>query len=203
MNTGTESAVLLPEAIGSYVAAYRKEHRITRDHLAQAGNALGAKWGRTSIENIEHGRFSPTIQTLYVLCRALSSLTTGGSVGLLDLVPSEGTVELFEGFAVPASRLREFLGDYDTPKLIGDSFNEFVRSLSGPPPVASLAETRVAKKLGIAVSTLREIAFELWGDPLELVVSQSVGSDASPQARGHETRRRTDELRSYLEIRDG
>lgn len=202
---GTPLAV----AIGRLVSEHRRRIGLTRERLAQAGNVYGVTWGRTSIENIEKGRFSPTIQTLYVLSRALSDQATRRHrVELLDLLPTEGRIEIADGFSIPAVRLRSFLGGEEGGESVGDFLDEFERSLSGPIIPPSLSEKRAAKKLGVPVERLRDAAYELWSESLDAVVSQEAGPSASPQARGHATRVMVEELRSYIEgkglgLRDG
>jgi DNA-binding XRE family transcriptional regulator len=186
-------------AIGSIVRRIRNEHRISRDTLARAGSHFGVTWGRTTIENIEAGRFSPTIPTLYVLCQTLSSLAKR-NVALLDLFPPEGLVEIGDDFAIPVQRLRRFLGDEEAVQFIGDGLDELLRTLNGPPPPPSLTEERAAKKLGVDVRTLQRLARDVFtGDSLEDVVRQSTPPDASPQARGHETRHYVQEIANHIE----
>lgn len=193
----SDKPVPIGVAIGDAVRRARGEHRVTRDALARAGAEFGASWGRTTIENIETGKFAPTISTLYLLCRALSAQTRR-HYALLDLLPADGQLEVSDGFAVSAARLRRFLGDHSTPEMVGESFDEFVRGLASPPLPPTLAETRAAKRLSIEPADLQRRAYELWGEPLDAVVAHSAGADASPQARGHETRRRVEELRASL-----
>ncbi|WP_157802901.1 helix-turn-helix transcriptional regulator [Compostimonas suwonensis] len=200
VTTDSSSPVSVAAAIGIVVRRLRRENSISRDSLARAGAQFGVGWGITTIENIEAGRFAPTIPTLYVLCRALTYLSRDQTFGLLDLLPTEGDLEVATGFVVPAARLRRFLGDTNVLESLDDGLDEHLRMLGGPKTPPSLAESRAAKKLGIDVSTLQRLARDRFtGDTLDQVVSQSAGPGASPQARGHETRYYVQELANHID----
>jgi hypothetical protein len=77
------------------------------------------------------------------------------------------------------------------------------RSLAGHAASYSLAEKRAAVALGLDTADLVALSLNLWGDRLDAVVTQSVGRDATPQKRGHETRRRVEELRKAAESANG
>lgn len=191
-------------AIGRFVRSYRTKHNIRRDALARAGSALGMTWGTTSIENIEAGRFAPTLPTLFALCTALSSSAdprnSRQQIRLPDLFEGTERLTLTEGFEISTERFLHFIGSADAAPALGEFVDEWARLAADREPVAAtLAERRAAKKLGVEVEALREAAYAVWGEPLERVVSASVGSEASAQARGHETRARVAQLREHLE----
>lgn len=197
-------------AIGHFVRKFRAENHVSRDALANGGSALGMTWGPTSIENIEAGRFAPTLPTLFALCAAMSAASWrtdwGERITLPDLFADVERVTIAEDFAVSKGRLLSFMG-FDSPEVlltVGDIASEYVRMLDAQVrrSTPSLAERRAAKKLGIDPDVLRDTAWHLWSDTLEGIVSKSVGPDASPQARGHETRFRVAELREYLNERN-
>ena len=62
----------------------------------------------------------------------------------------------------------------------------------------SLAEERAAKKLGISLDRLRQLAVGLWARSLEEESSRRAGPDSTPQARGRVTRVLVDEMRAFL-----
>lgn len=197
-------------AIGRFVRKFRAENHISRDALANGGSALGMTWGPTSIENIEAGRFAPTLPTLFALCAALSAASWRTDrherITLPDLFADVERVTIAEDFAVSKDRLLSFMG-FDSPDnllTVSDLASEYVRMLQAQvrKVTPSLAERRAAKKLGIDPDVLRDTAWHLWSDTLEGIVSKSVGPEASPQARGHETRFRVAELREYLNDRN-
>ncbi|WZH38751.1 MAG: hypothetical protein PIR02_08770 [Microbacterium enclense] len=191
-------------AIGQFVRRYRAEHNVRRDALARAGTALGMTWGTTSIENIEAGRFAPTLPTLFALCTALSSssgaLSGAGQIKLPDLFDGTERLTLSDGFTVSTERFLHFIGSDEAAPALGEFIDEWARLAADRDPVTpTLAERRAAKRLGVKVDVLRQVSFAIWGESLESVVSASVGSDASAQARGHETRVRVAQLRDHLE----
>jgi len=63
----------------------------------------------------------------------------------------------------------------------------------------SLAEERAAKKLGISIGRLRQLALDLWARSLEEESSRRAGTDSTPQARGRVTRVLVDEIRGSME----
>lgn len=186
--------------VGEFVARYRKTHRITRDNLARAGASYGMTWGRTSVENIEAGRFAPTIGTLYALRGALQSQSVAGNpITLADMLATDGLIELSEGYAVSPERLQAFLGGSgEAVETIADGFDDYLRSLSTPAPTPSLAEQRAAKRLGISVGDLQDVAMILWGESLDRLITQEAGEGATAQARGHANRRLVAELAAQL-----
>lgn len=196
-------------AIGQFVRKFRAENHVSRDALANGGSALGMTWGPTSIENIEAGRFAPTLPTLFALCSAMSAASWrhewGDKITLPDLFADVERVTIAEDFVVSKGRLLSFFGDTEALLTIGDLTNESIRMLDAElrRVTPTLAERRAAKKIGIHPDELRDAAWHLWSDTLEGIVSKSVGADASAQARGHETRARVAELRQYLAERRG
>lgn len=62
----------------------------------------------------------------------------------------------------------------------------------------SLAEERAAKKLGISIVRLRQLALDLWTRSLEEESFRRAGSDSAPQARGRVTRVLVDEVRGFM-----
>lgn len=197
-----EPAPTVAAAIGQYIRYYRKEYGVTIDALARVGSALGMTWGRTSIENIESGKFAPTISTLFALCAALNAQRWDDNtprIRLPDLFSLVDTVSIADGYEVSTDRIRSFLGDPDAVEAVGDWYGDYVRILgSFEPKKPTLAERRAAKRLDVSVEELQDLATYLWGESLDRVVSNSLEPGASAQARGHETRLRVAELRERM-----
>ena len=63
----------------------------------------------------------------------------------------------------------------------------------------SLAEERAAKRLGISIAQLRQLALDLWARSLEEESSRRAGTDSTPQARGRVTRVLVDEIRGSMQ----
>ncbi|MDQ1217978.1 hypothetical protein [Microbacterium arborescens] len=203
-----ETPPTVAAAVGAFVRDYRARYHIARDLLAQSGSALGMTWGITSIENIEAGKFAPTLPTLFALCSALSAASwrtdERDRLTLPDLFEHVDRVTIGADYSVTKDRLLSFLG-VDVPLAVGDWSDEYFRMLESATKRRNptLAEKRAAKKLGIEPEQLRDAAYDLWSESLEEVVTGSVMPNATPQARGHETRARIEELRQYLKSRGG
>lgn len=78
---------------------------------------------------------------------------------------------------------------------------ETVLAVTGGP--STLAEERAAARLKVPTSVLRAWAYELWGLGIDDEAQRRAGEGASAQARGHVTRRLTDEVREAMEALDG
>lgn len=189
--------------VGDYVRDFRRRHRISKDELATQGAIYGMNWGRTSIDNIERAKSALTIPTLFALCNALSDLAPRESrehATISAIFGDDEQVVLSGEFAVSGATLKGFLQDDEKyPLLVGDTLRDAIRDLIKPANF-TLAERRAARTLGITPDELRAAAVEIWdGYLLDHVVTQTVGPDASPQTRGHATRRLIADLRQHIE----
>lgn len=188
--------------VGTYVRDFRRRHKISKEQLAARGAIYGMNWGRTSIDNIEGAKSAMTIPILFALCNALSDLTprTAREYATISAIFADDANVILSGeFAVSGASLKGFLqGDERFPLMVDNTLRDAIRDLIKP-ATYTLAERRASKSLGVTPSELRRAATEIWdGYLLDHVVTQSVGPDASPQQRGHETRRRTAELREHM-----
>lgn len=98
--TGIQS---YPEAVGSFLAAYRKKNRLTLEAVARAGHEYGASWGIASIRNIEAGKAALTVPALIMLALSLRKLT-GKSLTLSDLTGEASSISLGAPEALPVTR---------------------------------------------------------------------------------------------------
>jgi transcriptional regulator with XRE-family HTH domain len=80
------------EAVGGFLRAFRHEHGITMEAVAQASREFGGTWSLSSVQAIEGGRAAPTLPTLLTLALVLGRLS-GESVRLVDLL---GSAEFFD-----------------------------------------------------------------------------------------------------------
>lgn len=80
------------EAVGGFLAAYRRRHGITLEAIATVGRDYGATWSLSSVQAIERGKAAPTVPTLLTLALALGKLS-GEPLRLADLL---GAAELLE-----------------------------------------------------------------------------------------------------------
>lgn len=101
-----------------------------------------------------------------------------------------------------SENLRSFtdLRDRGGRKLRRDKFEIILweRSRRTSPRPPTLAEQHAAKRLGIPVNELQDLAMYLWGEPLDRLITSSLEPDSSPQARGHVTRSLLSELEERL-----
>ena len=109
-------------------------------------------------------------------------------------------------------KMREKRGREATRAEVADQVAQLLDQSQMPPEPAtrnpakgdagSLAEERAAKKLGISIAQLRQLALDLWARSLEEESSRRAGTDSTPQARGRATRVLVDEIRgSMKEVR--
>ncbi|MGJ9372515.1 hypothetical protein [Nesterenkonia sp. CF4.4] len=92
-----------PEAVGSFLRAYRKENRLTLEAVARAGHKYGARWGVASIRNIEAGKAALTVPTLITLALSLRKLT-GKSLTLSELTGEGSSISLGADKSLPVTR---------------------------------------------------------------------------------------------------
>lgn len=105
-------------------------------------------------------------------------------------------------------KMGEMHGRGLTPAEEDDRFAQLLDQSQMPPEPAtrnptkgnagSLAEERAAKKLGISIVRLRQLALDLWTRSLEEESFRRAGSDSAPQARGRVTRVLVDEIRGFM-----
>ena len=91
-------------AVGEFLRAYRQEHGIKLESIAQLGREFGATWSLSSVQSIESGRAAPTLPTLLTLALVLGRLS-GEPLRLSDLI---GPAEALD---------RPFIGTPDQPVL--------------------------------------------------------------------------------------
>lgn len=92
-----------PEAVGSFLRAYREENRLTLEAVARAGHEYGARWGVASIRNIEVGKAALTVPTVIMLALSLRKLT-GKSLTLSDMTGEASSISLGAEEALPVTR---------------------------------------------------------------------------------------------------
>ena len=106
-------------------------------------------------------------------------------------------------------KMREMRGREATRAEGADQVAQLLEQSQMPPEPAtrnpakgdagSLAEERAAKKLGISIAQLRQLALALWARSLEEESSRRAGTDSTPQARGRVTRVLVDEIRGSMQ----
>ncbi|TFC62402.1 hypothetical protein E3O62_03795 [Cryobacterium sp. TMT2-15-1] len=106
-------------------------------------------------------------------------------------------------------KMREMRGREATRAEMADQVAQLLDQSQMPPEPAtrnpakddagSLAEERAAKKLGISIAQLRQLALDLWARSREEESSRRAGTDSTPQTRGRATRVLVDEIRGSME----
>jgi hypothetical protein len=128
------------EVVGRTAQSLRGERKL--ELVARAARGAGLNWGTGRIADLEAGRVSPTLPTLFLLCVAFSDLLDR-PVGLADFLAGDGLVMLTAEATVKLPDLRAALA--------GQSI--------GIEPVGHLLDDPVAaeamKRGGIEVSDIR------------------------------------------------
>lgn len=214
-----ENGGAVPLADVVAVNARKLRGRATADELARVARSGGLNWGTGRISDLEHGRVSPTVQTLVLLAGALCVLRDE-SVTLADLVEHDGMIELAKGFTVSGSALQRYLRGApvaieprDIPDILEagrqaeeaaikklptrlqnvESFDIYrVHKESGE------TEERVAKTLGVETWIVERASAFLWKSTISAERDRVAGPEATKQARGRITRQLREQLRAVI-----
>jgi hypothetical protein len=139
------------EVVGTTAQNLRGDRKL--ELVARAARAAGLNWGTGRIADLEAGRVSPTLPTLFLLCVAFSDLLDR-PVSLADLLAGDGLVTLSAEATVKLADLRAALAGQPI----------------GIPPIGPLLDDPIAaeamKRGGIEVSDLRaSVRKQLAADP--------------------------------------
>jgi len=107
------------EVLGLTARALRGDRKV--ELVAHAAKSAGLNWGSGRIADLEAGRVSPTLPTLYALCVAFGILLDR-PLALADLFAGDGQVRIAaDGAAVELCELRDMLSgrsvDYGTHQI--------------------------------------------------------------------------------------
>lgn len=185
--TTAPSPPALEQTVATFLRKTRREHGLTMQDVADAGTKHGARWHKSSVNNIEQGASALTLSLLVPLCRALSDLT-GEQISILDLLGDQKTVTLHRNSAtvVSAESLKTALVGSETPR----------GATRGPR--FSPVEARAADKLYITPLQLRLLCKECFGVSLNMRLTRLLGEDASPQGYTHQFEAAVADLKIYL-----
>ena len=198
----TASAVM-----GSNVRRLRGEH--TADELARECAVWGLKGGTAKIADVEAGRVSPTIPTVYMLTSLRDLL--GREVAPAELFDGASNVRMGSG-DVQLHLLRSVLSSEPPkrPKPDTSAVSAWIEDMHANWPDRLLnlaagkirktsaamreADVKIGKSLGLdAYRTAAEMAY-LWGKPLSAMRDEIAGVDANAQHRGRVSRQLKAEL---------
>jgi transcriptional regulator with XRE-family HTH domain len=191
----------------------------TADELATAARNRGLNWGTGRISDLEHGRVSPTVQTLVLLAAALGDVR-GEPVTLAELVEYDGMIELAKGLPIPSNALQRYLGGAPVtvePRDIGEFLAAGMKAQEAaikqlPTRLQKVkmrdvylvtketgeTEERVAKALGVETWVVNRASALLWKSTVSAERDRRAGSKASNQARGRITRELREELKAVI-----
>lgn len=182
---------------------------------------MGMKCSTGRISELEGGRVSPTLPTLFVLADALREVT-GHPVSLAELVKADGFIRVNDDLVVRAEKvaeavssspvelkLRDVLGAVEEAQDVLRQSAAALRELPDYPDVtmgvvrdishkSGETEERVAKSLGFPLLQLSFESARLWGDSFSAERDQRAGPDANAQKRGRVSRELKAELRASI-----
>lgn len=179
-------ASTLGQAIGRNARNLRLEAGITLDAVAQAARHLGLNWTTNRILELEQGRSTPSMATLFVFTHVLSALT-GKPLPLGALLHGDDDITLTDTIALPLATVRGFF----------ESQPVALPGTSSPDPLTTrtnLTDQWAAKKLGIGVPELTRIALGRWGATFSEERDRRAGPGATKQRKGKFTRELINEL---------
>ena len=218
--------VTVSEVAGHGARGIRLGAGATLEEVAKAARFYGLKWTANKVNAFEAGRISPTLPTLFAVAAALNDVT-GDPVKLADLFASSGTVTVNDRLTVDAAKVEaalsgapvevtisELTGELERARAAGKQWAESRRSWSGPVRKitrrdysAVLAEfsdsdKRMARSLGVDVSTAAAAMTFLWDKTFVARRDELAGPDANAQKRGRIARELKAGLRRVLDGND-
>jgi hypothetical protein len=198
--------------MGRNVRKLRGDH--TSDELARECAAWGIKGGTGRVSEIENGKVSPTIPTVYLLTLALGDLL-GRPVAPSELFAGSGPVST-PGGEIELRLLRAVLADEapKRPRPHAPGIDEFIDKFhktwpeplknapSGPyrKTLAAMVEAdlRVGKSLGLDRALTAAWMAYLWRKPLSAERDRRAGARANAQKRGQISRQLKSELTAAI-----
>lgn len=186
------NSVTMPNAVGSFLASFRKEHDLTLEQIARTARDFGASWSASSVRNIENGKAVTSLPNLLSLGLALNELTNS-ALTLSDLIGDATAIDGPTSLGLPVKRkwvddvLRgavisvEYTGDVEGGvEMVQEIVTRGLESTKDVPPKmksgtlkdlarreSSLAEQRAAQRLKVDVIALKAWAHEIFGQTLE------------------------------------
>jgi len=199
------------QIVGENVRRMRTDAGYTGDALSKALREFGP-WPTSRVSELELGRASPTVATLFAVAHGLSNLL-GRTVLVADLLRHDGYTEIgriqlaasavadaFEGKpadlpaddTVDADRDSALLTNYSGPPLPTETIRAVLHQ-SGEP------ESRLARGLGFSAVDLAGYSAQMWGHTFSAQRDKLAGSDANAQRRGQVSRKLKAELQAEID----
>lgn len=212
----------IAQVVGDNARRIRIAAGLTLDQVAAHAREEGLKWTAGKVGDLEGGRVSPSLPTLFALTIALH-LATDQPVTLADLLRTSGFVRINDALAVRGEALTrivqgESAGSLDLADIFqatedfATHFRRSAEELSRVPTYpgltvekflrvgssSGLTEQRVSKELGITKIHLAAVSAYLWNASFSDERDRRAGPDANPQKRGRASRELKAELRREL-----
>ncbi|MFC9833195.1 hypothetical protein ACFVKB_05115 [Rhodococcus sp. NPDC127530] len=201
------------DIVGRNAQRLRGDHKI--EDVAIQARALGLRWNSGRVSDLERGRISPTLPTLFALANVLSAVTEK-QVSVADLVRTREWVAVTDRMVVRGERLATALEGGPTRIEMEDMYVDphdvaaairitRASGLRGAVPLANAvretteAEHKIARSLGVSLAQVAQAAMDLWGRSLTAERDDRAGTGASAQKRGRVSRELKAELRARLE----
>lgn len=204
--------------VGANTRRLRTDHGITLDQVARECSRRGLRWATPRAGEFERGKIPATVPVMLIVADALRNLT-GGPVTLSDLVQHDGYIWLNETGSLHGEMFQRALGgapvdfredgelqqeratrdkdaeaagpDNDIPHGVSVLTLQMLREVAG------LADERAARKLGMSVDAFLAYCYLTHGSALLDLTLNKLPSDASPQTRGHFTRKIIEDVDRY------
>ncbi|MGW0455263.1 hypothetical protein [Gordonia sputi] len=210
------TAVTVSKVVGANTADLRGDH--TAEELARVARDFGLKWNSGRISDLEHGRMSPTIPTLFALAKALTALTER-QISIADLLRTKQKwIAINETLTVRSEVVVDALTDgrplsghdrRQDPRDVAEAIRIEARGegdsmrISEAVGSVSEAEARIARSLSMSKAAFVQASFEAWGTTFAKERDRRSGPAASPQKRGRISRNMKAELEQREQRSDG
>ena len=175
--------VRLDRAVGIRVGQLREGAGASRDDLARAAQRAGLhKWDAGRVAHMEQGRVAASIPTLIGVASALAEVI-GRPIGVAELVPRGGDIQLGEGQVIHAADLRSVLS--------GRAIEPVVAGIHADPqlePGWGKVDDRLVVELGMSPESVRNVVRTLYGRTATEERDSRAGLGATAQKRGRITR---------------
>jgi transcriptional regulator with XRE-family HTH domain len=178
----------IAEVLGRTARALRADRKL--ELVAYAAKSAGLNWGSGRVADLEGGRVSPTVPTLFALCQAFGALLDR-PVSLAELFAGDGPVRLtgthaqFADHGIePPEILTARLGTQPLLQKVKQSMLE--------------ADHRMARSLGLDSDEAAIKMATLWGQSFTAERDRRAAAGANPQKRGRISRELKTELKGAL-----
>jgi DNA-binding XRE family transcriptional regulator len=164
--------------------------------VARAAKSAGLNWGTGRVAELEDGKVSPTLPTLFALCRVFSDLLDR-PVTLAELFAGDGEVTLNADTTIKLADLRAVLGG----QAVGPESLPPVPTVAGEAKTRASfleADARIAESLELGAWPAAELMHSLWGRSFSDERDRRGGPDASAQKLGRISRVLKKELQEAM-----